>query len=123
MRLVREASRPVTLTFRQRKEDAQLLYAFKSQMIWRILNAKHKRVAFSKTVEGQTGRDGRRLMVDSATLFVSHAWMMGTWEFFEVTIDNMDDDDYAWIDIFVYPQFGEGDTSTETWIDRFDVVS
>ena len=53
-------------------------------------------------------------------VFVSHAWMMSTKEFFEVCLANMGDDDYGWIDIFVYPQFGEGDGSTATWIDRFD---
>ena len=51
---------------------------------------------------------------------LSHAWMMETGEFLDVTIANMDDEDYAWIDIFVYPQFSEGDGSTDAWIKRFD---
>ena len=46
--------------------------------------------------------------------------MMETGEFLDVTIANMDDKDYAWIDIFVYPQFSEGDGSTDAWIKRFD---
>ena len=46
--------------------------------------------------------------------------MMETGEFLDVAIANMDDDDYAWIDIFVYPQFSEGDGSTDAWIQRFD---
>ena len=49
-----------------------------------------------------------------------HAWMMETGEFLDVTIANMGEEDYAWIDIFVYPQFSEGDGSTGAWIKRFD---
>merc|ERR1739841_219334 len=115
------ASRPLTLTFRQPKRlaPAQLLYAHKAQMIKRILDGGHGRVALSDTLAGQTTPDGR-LIVDSATLFLSHAWMMETGEFLDVTIANMDDADYAWIDIFVYPQFSEGDGSTDAWIKRFD---
>ena len=112
---------PFTLTFRQRKKvlNAQLLYAYKAQMIKRILDGGHGRVALSDTLAGQTTPDGR-LIVDSATLFLSHAWMMETGEFLDVTIANMDEEDYAWIDIFVYPQFSEGDGSTGAWIKRFD---
>ena len=95
---------------------AQLLYAYKAQMIKRILDGGHGRVALSDTLAGQTTPDGR-LIVDSATLFLSHAWMMETGEFLDV---NMDEEDYAWIDIFVYPQFSEGDGSTDAWIKRFD---
>ena len=114
------APRPLTLTFRQRKKiPAQLLYAYKAQMIKRILDGGHGRVALSDTLAGQTTPDGR-LIVDSATLFLSHAWMMETGEFLDVTIANMDEEDYAWIDIFVYPQFSEGDGSTGAWIKRFD---
>ena len=115
------ASRPLTLTFRQRKRlaSAQLLYAYKAQMIKRILDGGHGRVALSDTLAGQTTPDGR-LIVDSATLFLSHAWMMETGEFLDVTIANMGEEDYAWIDIFVYPQFSEGDGSTGAWIKRFD---
>jgi hypothetical protein len=97
----------------------QLLYGYKAQMIKRILDGGHGRVALSDTLAGQRTSDGR-LIVDSATLFLSHAWMMETGEFLDVTIANMDDDDYAWIDIFVYPQFSEGDGSTDAWIQRFD---
>ena len=79
----------------------------------------HGRVALSDTLAGQTTPDGR-LIVDSATLFLSHAWMMETGEFLDVTIANMGEEDYAWIDIFVYPQFSEGDGSTGAWIKRFD---
>ena len=113
--------RPLTLTFRQPKKlaPAQLLYAYKAQMIKRILDGGHGRVALSDTLAGQTTPDGR-LIVDSATLFLSHAWMMETGEFLDVTIANMDEEDYAWIDIFVYPQFSEGDGSTGAWIKRFD---
>ena len=113
--------RPLTLTFRQRKMTvaAQLLYAYKAQMIKRILDGGHGRVALSDTLAGQTTPDGR-LIVDSATLFLSHAWMMETGEFLDVTIANMGEEDYAWIDIFVYPQFSEGDGSTGAWIKRFD---
>ena len=113
--------RPLTLTFRQRKRlaSAQLLYAYKAQMIKRILDGGHGRVALSDTLAGQTTSDGR-LIVDSATLFLSHAWMMETGEFLDVTIANMGEEDYAWIDIFVYPQFSEGDGSTDAWIKRFD---
>ena len=113
--------RPLTLTFRQRKKlaPAQLLYAYKAQMIKRILDGGHGRVALSDTLAGQTTSDGR-LIVDSATLFLSHAWMMETGEFLDVTIANMGEEDYAWIDIFVYPQFSEGDGSTGAWIKRFD---
>ena len=113
--------RPLTLTFRQRKRlaSAQLLYAYKAQMIKRILDGGHGRVALSDTLAGQTTPDGR-LIVDSATLFLSHAWMMETGEFLDVTIANMGEEDYAWIDIFVYPQFSEGDGSTGAWIKRFD---
>eukprot|EP01045_Picozoa_sp_COSAG04_P004934 COSAG04_NODE_222_length_19676_cov_26.070991_9_plen_725_part_00 len=112
---------PFTLTFRQRKRlaPAQLLYAYKAQMIKRILDGGHGRVALSDTLAGQTTPDGR-LIVDSATLFLSHAWMMETGEFLDVTIANMGEEDYAWIDIFVYPQFSEGDGSTGAWIERFD---
>ena len=46
--------------------------------------------------------------------------MMETGEFLDVTIANMGEEDYAWIDIFVYPQFSEGDGSTGAWIKRFD---
>ena len=46
--------------------------------------------------------------------------MMETGEFLDVTIANMGEEDYAWIDIFVYPQFSEGDGSTDAWIKRFD---
>ena len=108
-------------TFRQRKRlaPAQLLYAYKAQMIKRILDGGHGRVALSDTLAGQTTPDGR-LIVDSATLFLSHAWMMETGEFLDVTIANMGEEDYAWIDIFVYPQFSEGDGSTGAWIKRFD---
>ena len=88
-------------------------------MIKRILDGGHGRVAPSDTLAGQTTPDGR-LIVDSATLFLSHAWMMETGEFLDVTIANMDEEDYAWIDIFVYPQFSEGDGSTGAWIKRFD---
>ena len=120
---VYEAKRqgPLTLTFRQRKRlaSAQLLYAYKAQMIKRILDGGHGRVALSDTLAGQTTSDGR-LIVDSATLFLSHAWMMETGEFLDVTIANMGEEDYAWIDIFVYPQFSEGDGSTGAWIKRFD---
>ena len=121
MDAVGEASRPLTLTFRQRKtvQNAQLLYAYKAQMIKRILDGGHGRVALSDTLAGQTTPDGR-LIVDSATLFLSHAWMMETGEFLDVTIANMGEEDYAWIDIFVYPQFSEGDGSTGAWIKRFD---
>ena len=114
-------TRPLTLTFRQRKKTvaAQLLYAYKAQMIKRILDGGHGRVALSDTLAGQTTSDGR-LIVDSATLFLSHAWMMETGEFLDVTIANMGEEDYAWIDIFVYPQFSEGDGSTGAWIKRFD---
>ena len=113
-------ARPLTLTFRQRKKiPAQLLYAYKAQMIKRILDGGHGRVALSDTLAGQTTPDGR-LIVDSATLFLSHAWMMETGEFLDVTIANMGEEDYAWIDIFVYPQFSEGDGSTGAWIRRFD---
>ena len=120
-RQIKGAARPLTLTFRQRKKtvSAQLLYAYKAQMIKRILDGGHGRVALSDTLAGQTTPDGR-LIVDSATLFLSHAWMMETGEFLDVTIANMDDEDYAWIDIFVYPQFSEGDGSTAAWIKRFD---
>eukprot|EP01045_Picozoa_sp_COSAG04_P005739 COSAG04_NODE_270_length_18507_cov_125.250380_4_plen_252_part_00 len=113
--------RPTTFTFQNRKETvaAQLLYAYKAQMIKRILDGGHGRVALSDTLAGQTTPDGR-LIVDSATLFLSHAWMMETGEFLDVTIANMDEEDYAWIDIFVYPQFSEGDGSTGAWIKRFD---
>ena len=113
--------RPLTLTFRQPKKlaPAQLLYAYKAQMIKRILDGGHGRVALSDTLAGQTTPDGR-LIVDSATLFLSHAWMMETGEFLDVTIANMGEEDYAWIDIFVYPQFSEGDGSTGAWIKRFD---
>ena len=113
--------RPLTLTFRQPKKlaAAQLLYAYKAQMIKRILDGGHGRVALSDTLAGQTTSDGR-LIVDSATLFLSHAWMMETGEFLDVTIANMGEEDYAWIDIFVYPQFSEGDGSTGAWIKRFD---
>ena len=31
----------------------------------------------------------------------------------------MGEEDYAWIDIFVYPQFSEGDGSTDARIKRF----
>ena len=119
--LVEKAKRPLTLTFRQRKRlaAAQLLYAYKAQMIKRILDGGHGRVALSDTLAGQTTPDGR-LIVDSATLFLSHAWMMETGEFLDVTIANMGEEDYAWIDIFVYPQFSEGDGSTGAWIKRFD---
>ena len=112
---------PFTLTFRQRKKlaPAQLLYAYKAQMIKRILDGGHGRVALSDTLAGQTTPDGR-LIVGSATLFLSHAWMMETGEFLDVTIANMGEEDYAWIDIFVYPQFSEGDGSTGAWIKRFD---
>ena len=111
---------PLALTFRQRKKvPAQLLYAYKAQMIKRILDGGHGRVALSDTLAGQTTPDGR-LIVDSATLFLSHAWMMETGEFLDVTIANMGEEDYAWIDIFVYPQFSEGDGSTGAWIKRFD---
>ena len=115
------APRPLTLTFRQPKKlaSAQLLYAYKAQMIKRILDGGHGRVALSDTLAGQTTPDGR-LIVDSATLFLSHAWMMETGEFLDVTIANMGEEDYAWIDIFVYPQFSEGDGSTGAWIKRFD---
>ena len=117
---IKAAKRPLTLTFRQRKKiPAQLLYAYKAQMIKRILDGGHGRVALSDTLAGQTTSDGR-LIVDSATLFLSHAWMMETGEFLDVTIANMDEEDYAWIDIFVYPQFSEGDGSTDAWIKRFD---
>ena len=114
-------SRQLTLTFRQPKKlaSAQLLYAYKAQMIKRILDGGHGRVALSDTLAGQTTPDGR-LIVDSATLFLSHAWMMETGEFLDVTIANMGEEDYAWIDIFVYPQFSEGDGSTGAWIKRFD---
>ena len=88
-------------------------------MIKRILDGGHGRVALSDTLAGQTTPDGR-LIVDSATLFLSHAWMMETGEFLDVTIANMGEEDYAWIDIFVYPQFSEGDGSTGAWIKRFD---
>ena len=113
--------RPTTFTFQNRKKTvaAQLLYAYKAQMIKRILDGGHGRVALSDTLAGQTTSDGR-LIVDSATLFLSHAWMMETGEFLDVTIANMGEEDYAWIDIFVYPQFSEGDGSTGAWIKRFD---
>ena len=103
----------------ERLASAQLLYAYKAQMIKRILDGGHGRVALSDTLAGQTTPDGR-LIVDSATLFLSHAWMMETGEFLDVTIANMGEEDYAWIDIFVYPQFSEGDGSTGAWIKRFD---
>ena len=116
MSTVFDAPRPLTLTFRQPKRlaSAQLLYAYKAQMIKRILDGGHGRVALSDTLAGD------RSLVGPATVFVSHAWMMSTKEFFEVCLANMGDDDYGWIDIFVYPQFGEGDGSTAAWIERFD---
>jgi tetratricopeptide (TPR) repeat protein len=61
-------------------------------------------------------------LVGTATVFVSHAWNMRASDFFEATLNNMKDDDFAWIDMFMYTQYNNGDGSTEAWIKRFELL-
>eukprot|EP00040_Diaphanoeca_grandis_P018978 m.99911 g.99911 ORF g.99911 m.99911 type:complete len:586 (-) comp27203_c0_seq2:345-2102(-) len=58
--------------------------------------------------------------VGTATVFISHAWGMSAYDFFEVLLRGMADSDYAWIDLYMYTQFGNGDGSTAAWIKRFE---
>ena len=59
-----------------------------------------------------------RRCVGRATLFVSSALEMSTKEFFEVLIAELGDEDFAYIELFVYPQFGVRETGADGWMKR-----
>jgi hypothetical protein len=83
-----------------------------------------KLVSYAAHVAAQSDNTGRR-KVGKATVFVSHVWKMTTKEFFEVCCAELEDDDYAWIDLYLHNQF-EGSLAATTaentgyWINKFE---
>ena len=59
-----------------------------------------------------------------ATVFVSHVWKMTAKDFFEVCLAELDEDDFAWIDLYLHNQYQGpvsdiGDENSQYWINKF----
>jgi hypothetical protein len=82
-----------------------------------------KKVMYAEFIAAERDSAGRR-KVGKATLFVSHVWKMTAKDFFEVCLEEMAEDDYAWIDLYLHNQYQGavsdiGDENSEYWIRKF----
>ena len=93
------------------------------EMLWTYMDRAKARmggrqIAVAEFIVAESDSSGRR-KVGTATVFVSHVWKMATREFFEVCLEELGEDDYAWIDLYLHNQYS-GTQSTAYLIQRFD---
>jgi hypothetical protein len=86
-------------------------------------NLAGKQVSYANFIADQRDSSGR-WKVGKATVFVSHVWKMRANDFFEVCVAEMDEDDYAWIDLYLHNQYQGavsdiGDENSMYWINKF----
>ena len=63
-----------------------------------------KQVSYADFIAAESDGSGRR-KVGKASVFVSHVWKMTAKDFFEVCLAEMDEADYAWIDLYLHNQY------------------
>lgn len=117
------------INYYRRKVDKTELYEdmeltdYMNVLKHRDLVPAKRKVSYANFIHADRDSSGRR-KVGSATVFVSHVWKMTAAAFFEVCLAEMDDDDYAWIDLYLHNQYQGavstiGDENSEYWVKKF----
>ena len=63
-----------------------------------------RQVSYADFIASESDTSGRR-KVGKATVFVSHVWKMTAKDFFEVCLVEMEEEDYAWIDLYLLREY------------------
>lgn len=82
-----------------------------------------QQVAYASLIADESDSSGHR-KVGQATVFVSHVWKMAARDFFAICLAYMDEEDYAWVDLYLHNQYqgpvsSIGDENSEYWIEKF----
>ena len=80
-------------------------------------------VSYATFIAAESDSSGRR-KVGEATVFVSHVWKMTAKDFFEVCLAELEENDYAWVDLYLHNQYQGpvstiGDENSMYWINKF----
>eukprot|EP01045_Picozoa_sp_COSAG04_P018514 COSAG04_NODE_1718_length_5812_cov_4.154210_3_plen_980_part_00 len=80
-------------------------------------------ISYATFIAAESDSSGRR-KVGEATVFVSHVWKMTAKDFFEVCLAELEENDYAWVDLYLHNQYQGpvstiGDENSMYWINKF----